>query len=234
MNEQQKQMDQIEREAEALRERLAESLSSRVPSEAAIERVRMAVRHELNEQWLREQAQPAPSDLAVGRTKRAVREVLAEAGESRGASRWWMSRRTWGIAAVAAIALAVGILQFRGAASPEAPQYADHDSGVNTSHQVVNPADGEEVAADVEQLIALIENLPDGPTLADDTQGAESLSDRIDTVQVQLASLRDELSEDTEMVQTLHEIMNDIDELLTQEKGVRQQGAGEASREALG
>lgn len=232
MSRQEQQIEQLEREVEALRAALAEDLSSVAPRESAVARAKMAVRHELNEQWLQRRPQPEPSEAALARTRQAVREALAESGASPGARRWWMSRWAQGaVAAAATIALVVGYLASRDDAPTDPLQLASGDREVVTP---TTPEDGEDVAAEVERYVAWLEALAGETTLVADTATTDMLDDRMEAMHVQLAWFTEDLSEEAELVQTLNEIMRDIDELLGEEAAAPQQGNSNVRREALG
>lgn len=109
-------MDQEQRNTEGLVETmlagLADELNAVAPPNAAVlERVKTAVRHELNEQWFDRQPAPQPAPQALVRVKRAVhRMLLSEAnrpGETADSLR--MQRRA-GLAAAAMIALCLGLI----------------------------------------------------------------------------------------------------------------------------
>lgn len=86
------------------------------PNAAVVERVKSAVRHEMNEQWLTAYGTPLPSDDAVGEVRQAVRDELDRSIRPLVWSRWLQSRGVAGLAAAALVAVCVGLIQQVGSA----------------------------------------------------------------------------------------------------------------------
>jgi hypothetical protein len=111
-----KDLEALEREFERQWESLGLDLTAE-PSPAVVQRVRAAVRHELNEAWLAQQPTPGPSAAALSRVLAAVRRELARVATGRDRAvhlgRWL----TGGAAAAAAVILTVGLMH-RGAVWP--------------------------------------------------------------------------------------------------------------------
>ena len=109
-------LEAMEREFERQWESLGLDLTAEPPP-AVVQRVRDAVRHELNEAWLAQQPMPGPSAAVLGRVLAAVRHELARATTGRAhvvrLGRWL----TGGAAVAAALILAFGLM-YRGAVWP--------------------------------------------------------------------------------------------------------------------
>ncbi len=103
------ELDRLEREVEAAMA-LLPNLSAE-PADAALLRVKAAVRHELNEEWLADQSAPLPSAEAVQRVHTAVREELSQ---SAGTQRLAWGRIASALAAAAMIAISVGVIRQAG------------------------------------------------------------------------------------------------------------------------
>lgn len=83
------------------------------PSADVLDRVKAAVRHELNEEWLASQSSPSPSPAALQKVRAAVRQELARSSSGPGWSRRWLiSPRLAGLAAAAMLMIGVGIVQW--------------------------------------------------------------------------------------------------------------------------
>lgn len=87
------------------------------PTEAVLARVRSAVRHELNEQWLAAHASPAPEPQALARVRLKVREELARQ-HRRSIGRWFSSQVMASLAAAAVLLLGVGLVRHVGYSRP--------------------------------------------------------------------------------------------------------------------
>ena len=74
------ELDRLEREVEAAMVLLPSLVVE--PSDAAVLRVKAAMRHELNEEWLADQAAPLPSAEAVRRVHKAVIAELAKPAQA--------------------------------------------------------------------------------------------------------------------------------------------------------
>ncbi|UCD28132.1 MAG: hypothetical protein JSV03_13705 [Planctomycetota bacterium] len=99
-------LDKLEAEVEAMLASLASKLSVR-PRPAAVERTKAAVRHQLNESWLADQATPAPSPFALQRVRSAIDDELKRPMYSFARTMTWAS-----LAAAAMIAICVGVLHY--------------------------------------------------------------------------------------------------------------------------
>jgi hypothetical protein len=97
-------LDKLEREAESLLASMSDDLSV-APADAAILRVKAAVRHELNESWLADQSHPTPSPLATEQARSAARTELEQTATHRS---WPMRQPAW-VRAVSALAAAAMI-----------------------------------------------------------------------------------------------------------------------------
>jgi hypothetical protein len=86
------------------------------PSRAVLERVKAAVRHEVNEQWLADQPAPIPSEQAMRRTRRAVHQALGRSGLNRG--RLFNPQMIAGLTAAAMLAACVGLIRYVGYLQP--------------------------------------------------------------------------------------------------------------------
>ena len=98
------------------------------PSDAAVLRVKAAVRHELNEEWLAAQAAPLPSAEAIRRVHKVVAVELARPVVAQ-RSAW--ARAAAALAAAAMIAVSVGLIRQAGlvgssALSPEVVAAENH------------------------------------------------------------------------------------------------------------
>lgn len=83
------------------------------PNEAVLARVKTAVRHEMNEQWLAQQSGPEPSGEAMARLRRAVRQALVgttKSGPPDSLRVQWRAALT----AAAMIALCLGLIRHVG------------------------------------------------------------------------------------------------------------------------
>jgi len=138
MSDEQDRLDGLEREVEAELAVLAETLDAR-PAEAVVERVKSAVRCELDEAWLAEQPAPEPAPTVLERVRSAVRQELtlsrgtveqAQATERPSQdpeirpARRRRHTRAWpqGIASLAAaamVAICVGIIRQAGLSRPD-------------------------------------------------------------------------------------------------------------------
>lgn len=88
------------------------------PSDAAVERTKAAVRHEINEQWLASHPSPQPSEDALRRTRTAVRSELKR-GRARRANGWRLPPQVLaGLAAAAMLAACVGLIRYVGYLQP--------------------------------------------------------------------------------------------------------------------
>ncbi len=121
------ELDRLEREVEAAMAWLP-NLSIE-PADAAVLRVKAAVRHELNEEWLASQSAPLPSAEAVRQVHTAVREELRRPVSVR--------RPAWGrmasaLAAAAMIVLSLGVIRQAGLSGRRsqimAPEVADAEN----------------------------------------------------------------------------------------------------------
>lgn len=109
-------LESLERRVEAQWSSAGLDLSVR-PPEAVVARVRSAVRQELNEAWLADQAQPVPDRALLDRVTDAMhreRAAMAAARRRIVRLRRWL---TAGAAAAAAVALAVGLSRLGGTSS---------------------------------------------------------------------------------------------------------------------
>jgi len=113
------QLDNLEREVEAALASVSDKLSV-VPSEAAVLRVKAAVRHEANEAWLSRQPVPTPASDTIERARVAVRDELQQRqGVMRSSGAW---QRGWSaVAAAAMILLAVGVIHRAGTLTDPTP-----------------------------------------------------------------------------------------------------------------
>ncbi len=120
------ELSNLEREVEKAMALLPSLLAE--PSDAAVLRVKAAVRHELNEEWLAAQAAPLPSAEAI----RRVHEVVAvELTRPVVAQRSAWARTAAALAAAAMIAVSVGLIRQAGlvgssALSPEVVAAENH------------------------------------------------------------------------------------------------------------
>jgi len=132
------------------------------------------------------------------------------------------------------LALMAGAYLWRSDASvPEAPIAGDAVPDEDSALVRQEPT-SEELEADVERYVAWMEEVS-GKTILPATDAATALLDEeIDAMQSHLALLPEEIGEDTEALETLNEIMNDIDAMLRDDRGAGQQSAGDLPREALG
>ena len=103
------ELDGLEREVEAAMA-LLPSLSVEL-SDASVLRVKAAVRHELNEEWLADQSAPLPSAEVVERVHAAVREELSQPV---GVHRYAWGRTASALAAAAMIAISLGLIRQAG------------------------------------------------------------------------------------------------------------------------
>lgn len=110
-----KDLEALEREFERQWESLGLDLTVEPPP-AVVQRVRAAVRHELNEVWLAQQPTPEPDAATLSRVLAAVRRELARVAAGR-ARPVRLGRWLTGGAAAAAVVLAVGLMH-RGAVWP--------------------------------------------------------------------------------------------------------------------
>lgn len=104
-------LERLEQQVEAEWSALRLDLSAE-PSAAAVDRIRSAVRQELNEAWLRGRAQPAPSDDLLSRVTAGMHRELACAAAERARR---LRLRRWlagGLAAAAMIVLVFGVAHF--------------------------------------------------------------------------------------------------------------------------
>jgi hypothetical protein len=106
----------LEKQVDTLLGGLAAELDRPAPNAAVLARVKSAVRHELNEQWLARHPSPGPRPEALQRVRLAVREELARSGRNRRR----MSPFSAGLAAVAMLALCVGLIRQVGYLQPPA------------------------------------------------------------------------------------------------------------------
>lgn len=122
-------MDELERAVDAELTRVAHLLDA-LPSPAVLERVKSAVRCELDETWLAGQSMPEPAPPVLRRVRSAVRRELAqidhETSRRSAANRHGARSRTWsqGIASLAAaamVAVCVGVIRQAGLSRPDAP-----------------------------------------------------------------------------------------------------------------
>ncbi|MBI4581603.1 MAG: hypothetical protein HY718_18035 [Planctomycetes bacterium] len=80
------------------------------PSPAVIERVKAAVRHEMNERWLAGRAAPSPRPGLLPDIREAVRQAI-DTEVPTGPRRWWRHPQfVAGLAAAAMVALGVGVV----------------------------------------------------------------------------------------------------------------------------
>lgn len=98
---------QVEAEWSAIRMNLCVE-----PSEAVVDRIRMAVRGELNEAWLRGRAQPVPGDDLLRRVAAGVRRELTCVAAERARESRLRRRLAGGVAVAATIALVFGVTHF--------------------------------------------------------------------------------------------------------------------------
>lgn len=85
------------------------------PTPDVLDRVKAAVRHQVNEEWLASQPSPSPRPAALQRVRAAVRQELARSSFGSGRSRRWLiSPRLAGLAAAAMLIIGVGIVQWSG------------------------------------------------------------------------------------------------------------------------
>ena len=132
-------LENLEREVDAGLARLSACLSVQ-PAAAVVERVKQAVGHELNEQWLADQAVPVPAQQALARVRAAVRRELAcsraalgpPAGSVAAArlSAWSLPLAT--LAAAAMILVCVGVIRHVGLVGATVP------AGKDSPHDAVN------------------------------------------------------------------------------------------------
>ncbi|NLE58750.1 MAG: hypothetical protein GX616_10340 [Planctomycetes bacterium] len=120
------ELSNLEREVEKAMASLPSLLAE--PSDAAVLRVKAAVRYELNEEWLAGQAAPLPSAEAVRRVHEAVVAELAKPAAAH-LSAW--GRMAAALAAAAMIAVSVGVIRQAGlvgssALSPEVVAAENH------------------------------------------------------------------------------------------------------------
>lgn len=119
----------IENRIDAMLEELAEAIDRVAePNAAVVARVKSAVRHELNEQWLAAYGTPTPSDETVGEVRQAVRRELIHTRAlgrlfAAGPPRFWA-----GLAAAAMIALSVGLIRQVGYMASRPPALADRST----------------------------------------------------------------------------------------------------------
>ena len=112
------ELNNLELEVEAMLAPLADKFAV-VPGEAAVLRVRAAVRHEVNEAWLGRQLSPEIPAQAVARVRGAVREQLRSRRAASAQPTW---SRSWSaVAAAAMILLAVGVIHRAGTLKPQSP-----------------------------------------------------------------------------------------------------------------
>ena len=191
--------EQREREVANWLDALADRLPV-TPSEGAVERVKGAVRHELNAQWLEQQAEPEPSVETVERVKSAVRLELARQDTGPvavpAATLGWLR---WGgrLAAAAVIGLVVGHFAgwFGGEAQPGPEQ---------TIVAQVSDADA------VEQLIATVDDVLNEYAQTDGAIANVSITDK--NVDLWTTERQAELEEVAQM-------MDEIDALLAEPAG---------------
>lgn len=88
------------------------------PNAAVLARVKSAVRHEVNEQWLAEYGTPLPSDEAIHLTRRVVRSQLTRTRLSDRFLARSRSRALAGLAAAAMLAVSVGLIRYIGYLNP--------------------------------------------------------------------------------------------------------------------
>ena len=121
------ELDRLEREVEAVMGLLPNLVVE--PSDAAVLRVKAVVRHELNEEWLADQAAPLPSAEAVRRVHKAV---IAELAKPAAAYRSAWGRMAAALAAAAMIAVSVGVIRQAGLAGSSAllPEVAEAENHV--------------------------------------------------------------------------------------------------------
>ena len=132
-------LENLEREVEAGLAQVSARWSVDPPA-ALVQRVKQAVRHELNEQWLADQAVPVPSLQALARVRAAVRRELARsraalappAGSLAAArlSAWSLPLAT--LAAAAMILVCVGVIRYVGLVGATTPH------GKDSPHDAVN------------------------------------------------------------------------------------------------
>jgi len=121
------ELSNLEREVEKAMASLPSLLAE--PSDAAVLRVKAAVRYELNEEWLAGQAAPLPSAEAVRRVHEAVVAELAKPAAAH-LSAW--GRMAAALAAAAMIAVSVGVIRQAGLAGSSAllPAVAEAENHV--------------------------------------------------------------------------------------------------------
>lgn len=178
------EMNRLEREVEAMMRSLSADFPVEVPA-ALVLRVKAAVRHEVNEEWLAGQPAPLPSGEAMQRVHGAVRGELAR----------WMTaarRSTWGrtasaLAAAAMIALCVGVIRqagnLRNAARsgvPEIDAAQAHLERFMTAAEEVFATDS--LTASIHDDLSVIEEDIDGwRTAAGETGGLGEIVREIDS-----------------------------------------------------
>ncbi len=108
----------LEAQVEATLAELAADISAvPAPNEAVVERVKAAVRHEINEQWIAAQTSPLPSPDALRRTRAAVHEELGRVAGGRSGGRL-RPQMLAGLSAAAAMAACVGLIRYVGLLQP--------------------------------------------------------------------------------------------------------------------
>ncbi len=232
MNEQREKLKQLEREAEAMRAALSDDLSRVKPSEAAVDRAKAAVRHELNEAWMRDQAQPEPAAEALDRARSAMHVELAGNVATHRAG--WAKGWTWaGLAAAAALALVAGMYLWNSREPDTNDPIADSAQRKDSELVVNAQPEGEKLEQEILALVTSMEAFSNDGLGVDASSDDGSMEDEIDTVESQLASLPEDLADPMEAVRQLNEIMADIDAML-EDTGARQESAADTVREALG
>jgi len=124
-------LNNLEKEAEEMLKNLSPMLSAD-PRPATIERIKSAIRHELNEQWLADQPAPTPTGDTMQNVRNAVDNELKKSATHR-----WLRPRIWApLAAAAMIALYVGLTQFAPTPQPTKPDTTAIDLFVQAAEEI--------------------------------------------------------------------------------------------------
>ena len=115
-------LNKLETEIDAMLAELSAKLTVEHNS-TTIERTKSVVRHELNEQWLFEQASPTPSPRILQQVRQAIDHELQKTTSSP-----WLRVRIWApLAAAALIAISVGLTNYIRTAQVSQPADIDID-----------------------------------------------------------------------------------------------------------
>lgn len=157
------ELNKLEREVEAAMASLPADFSVEVPA-ALLMRVKAAVRHEVNEEWLVGQASPLPSARMMQRVHEAVRQELEWRATVRHPA--W-GRMMSALAAAAMIALSVGLI---------------HKAGTLKKDALVAGPDVVEAQQHLDRFMAAAEQVFAADSLT------ESIYDDLSTVEEDIAS----------------------------------------------